>query len=133
MFEYLEDLYKKGLNIEVTILHQKNEIKERPKEFAIPTILTPNKSIMTKIIEKNMEKPMPPPELPLSVARGIDKVQCMECGKDYKSLGGHLKATHGISVEEYKKNWGKDIPIMTDSIRKQNALNGQKNGKRSKK
>ena len=33
-------------------------------------------------------------------------IQCLLCGRSYKSLNGHLQAVHGISHEEYRARYG---------------------------
>jgi len=41
-------------------------------------------------------------------AFGKDKITCMICGKIMKTLGRHLKAEHGMTGKEYRKQF--DIP-----------------------
>ena len=33
-------------------------------------------------------------------------IQCLLCGRNYKSLNGHLRIIHGISHEEYRRRYG---------------------------
>ena len=35
-----------------------------------------------------------------------DRIQCLLCGKPYKSLATHLVRVHGVSVDQYKKKYG---------------------------
>jgi len=45
------------------------------------------------------------PAVPIKKSVKDDAITCLECGKKFKSLKRHL-GTHGISVGEYKKEWG---------------------------
>ena len=42
-----------------------------------------------------------------------DRITCLLCGKHYRALGNHLKFSHEISVDDYKKRygilWGKSL------------------------
>lgn len=33
-------------------------------------------------------------------------IQCLECGKWFKSLATHLPRTHGLSHDDYRQKWG---------------------------
>jgi len=35
-----------------------------------------------------------------------DKVICLECGKEFSQLTGRHIASHGMTIDEYKKKWG---------------------------
>jgi len=35
-----------------------------------------------------------------------DKLQCLLCGKPYKSLATHLKRVHGMSGDQYREQYG---------------------------
>ena len=48
------------------------------------------------------------PELSLKKAFRKDKVICLICRKEMKTLSRHLKSAHGMSSNEYKKQF--DIP-----------------------
>ncbi|WP_035055643.1 MucR family transcriptional regulator [Desulfuromonas sp. TF] len=48
------------------------------------------------------------PAISRKKAFGKDKVVCMLCGKEMKTLARHLKTAHGMSPGEYRKQF--DIP-----------------------
>jgi len=48
------------------------------------------------------------PAISRKKAFGKDKVVCMLCGKEMKTLARHLKTTHGMKPGEYRKQF--DIP-----------------------
>jgi predicted transcriptional regulator len=48
------------------------------------------------------------PTISRKKAFGKDKVICMLCGKEMKTLARHLKTTHGLKPGEYRKQF--DIP-----------------------
>jgi predicted transcriptional regulator len=50
----------------------------------------------------------PAPTISRKKAFGKDKVICMLCGKEMKTLARHLKTAHGIKPGEYRKQF--DIP-----------------------
>lgn len=45
------------------------------------------------------------PSISLKKAFGKDKVICMLCGKEMKTLARHLKTAHGMSAGEYRKKF----------------------------
>ena len=48
------------------------------------------------------------PTISRKKAFGKDKIYCMICGKDFKTLSRHLKTSHGMTASEYRKQF--DIP-----------------------
>lgn len=42
----------------------------------------------------------------LEAYTGGPQIQCLECGKWFKSLATHLPRTHGMSHAEYRQKWG---------------------------
>ena len=69
-------------------------------------------------------------ELEASVSEGVEKrrepavpvrksltrrhIRCLEDGKPFKSLKGHLRAAHGLTPEAYRVKWGlaADYPMV---------------------
>ncbi len=45
-----------------------------------------------------------------------DKIQCLECGKWFKSLNSHINRLHSLTANEYRDKWG---------LPRQTALAGQ--------
>lgn len=35
-----------------------------------------------------------------------DEIQCLECGKWFKTLGRHLTTTHGMTANDYRDKYG---------------------------
>lgn len=42
-----------------------------------------------------------------------DAIVCLECGQSYKSIRRHLRTSHGLSPEEYRRRWNlpSDYPV----------------------
>ena len=42
-----------------------------------------------------------------------DRIICLLCGKHYRALGNHLRVSHEVDIDDYKKNygilWGKSL------------------------
>lgn len=53
-----------------------------------------------------------PKETPFSTIEDVDsyiggeRIQCLLCGKQYKSLGRHLVTVHSLTAEDYKEKYG---------------------------
>lgn len=54
---------------------------------------------------------------------GKDKIQCLECGRWYKTLFTHLNHKHNISVQEYKLKYG--IPFHSCKQTGMTGLSGK--------
>jgi len=64
-----------------------------------------------------------PPKVPPGVQpRDGDRLQCLECGRWYRSLGQHI-GSHGIDAAEYRRRHGLAIrhPLAADDIREASA------------
>ena len=48
-----------------------------------------------------------------SVTQGVDYVVCLVCGHRSKSLARHLKAAHGITADQYRAQYGRDVQIRS--------------------
>lgn len=51
------------------------------------------------------EKPLTPA---VAVRKSVNRnrIVCLEDGKRFKSLKGHLRAAHGLTPDEYRAKWG---------------------------
>lgn len=58
--------------------------------------------------EAMVEESSAAPAVTRKKAFGKDKIVCMICGKAMKTLARHLKAAHGLTAAEYRKQY--DIP-----------------------
>lgn len=43
-----------------------------------------------------------------------DRITCLHCGRQFKSMKRHIKAAHGETSEEYRRRWGlpHDYPLV---------------------
>lgn len=43
-----------------------------------------------------------------------DRLTCLECGKSFKSIKRHLKTSHDLSPQQYRKKWnlGPNYPMI---------------------
>ena len=62
--------------------------------------------------------PLPPeprrPAVPIHRSVGPEAIVCLECGLRARTLRRHLRATHGLSPDEYRARWGlaADYPLV---------------------
>jgi len=68
------------------------------------TALEKGEAVGTEVVEEVAETP----SISRKKAFGKDKVICMLCGKEMKTLARHLKTSHGMKPTEYRKQF--DIP-----------------------
>lgn len=45
------------------------------------------------------------PAVPVKKSVFDDRIVCLECGQNYKSLKRHIGQAHGLTVPEYKAKW----------------------------
>ncbi|HXV20171.1 MAG TPA: MucR family transcriptional regulator [Desulfuromonadales bacterium] len=77
------------------------ELSEIHKALAA---LEKGESVVAEVVEEAAGAPA----ISRKKAFGKDKVVCMLCGKEMKTLARHLKTTHGMKPGEYRKQF--DIP-----------------------
>ncbi len=62
------------------------------------------------------EKPLSPAEPAVSIKRSVrpDYIICLDDGKKFKMLKGHLRTAHNMSPEEYRAKWNlpSDYPMV---------------------
>lgn len=85
-------LSKEELIAELTEIHKALAALEKGEAVAVP--------------EPSQEPAAP--TISRKKAFGKDKVVCMLCGKEMKTLARHLKTSHGMKPGEYRKQF--DIP-----------------------
>jgi len=63
-----------------------------------------------------------------------DRIICLLCGKHYRALGNHLRVSHEVEIEDYKKKYGilwtksllcNDTHEITSDIAKERIANGE--------
>lgn len=61
----------------------------------------------------------------VSVRRSIreDRIVCLECGAEQKTLRRHLTTAHGLSPEAYREKWSlpRDYPMVAPAYREQRS------------
>jgi predicted transcriptional regulator len=78
------------------------------------------------------------PAVPVANSVAPHHVTCLECGKTFKSIRGHLRVAHNLMPAEYRKKWGlrADHPMVApeyaairSQLSKQLALGGRRRAK----
>ncbi|MEP3629545.1 MAG: MucR family transcriptional regulator [Hyphomicrobiales bacterium] len=89
----------------------------------LPVLLTNINTAMTNLVtqvgDKNEEETEQTrtPAVPIKKSIKPDMLTCLECGLEFKSLKKHLRASHDLSPEEYRKRWGlpSDYPMVASA------------------
>lgn len=63
------------------------------------------------------------PAVPIEMSVTPDYIVCLEDGRRFKMLKGHLRASYGMSPQEYRKKWGlaADYPMVAPNYREKRA------------
>jgi predicted transcriptional regulator len=59
----------------------------------------------------------PEPMVPVRKSLFTDYIICLCCGRQSKTLKGHLRAAHAMTVDEYREKWGlpPEYPMVAPS------------------
>ncbi len=70
------------------------------------------------------------PAVPINKSIKQNEIICLECGKGHKTLKRHLTSAHGLSVEQYRTQWGLagDYPLVAPNYSKQRSEIAKKLG-----
>ncbi len=70
------------------------------------------------------------PAVPINKSIKRSEVICLECGQGHKMLKRHLSSGHGLTVEEYRTQWGlaRDYPLVAPNYAKQRSELAKKLG-----
>ncbi len=70
------------------------------------------------------------PAVPINKSIKRNEIICLECGKGHKMLKRHLSSGHGLTVEEYRTQWGlaRDYPLVAPNYAKQRSELAKKIG-----
>ena len=70
------------------------------------------------------------PSVPIDKSVKRNEIICLECGKGHKMLKRHLGTAHGLTVEEYRTQWGlgRDYPMVSPNYAKQRSEFAKKIG-----
>jgi predicted transcriptional regulator len=54
------------------------------------------------------------PAVPVRKSVAPDAIMCLECGKPFKAIKGHLQKSHELSPQEYRERWSltRDYPMV---------------------
>lgn len=63
------------------------------------------------------------PAVPVEMSVTPDYIVCLEDGQRFKMLKGHLRASFGMSPDDYRKKWGlpADYPMVAPNYRAKRA------------
>ncbi len=70
------------------------------------------------------------PAVPIEMSVTPDYIVCLEDGRRFKMLKGHLRASYGMSPEEYREKWGlpEDYPMVAPKYREKRVRMAQDMG-----
>lgn len=70
------------------------------------------------------------PAVPIEMSVTPDYIVCLEDGRRFKMLKGHLRASYGMSPEEYREKWGlpADYPMVAPKYREKRVRMAQDMG-----
>ncbi len=70
------------------------------------------------------------PAVPINKSIKRNEIICLECGQGHKMLKRHLASAHGLTVEEYRTQWGlaRDYPLVALNYAKQRSEIAKKLG-----
>ncbi len=70
------------------------------------------------------------PAVPIKKSITADYLICLEDGTKFKMLKGHLRATYGLSPDDYRAKWrlGSDYPMVAPNYSKQRSALAKKIG-----
>ena len=108
----------------------------------IPDLINIVFGSLTTLKTSDLKISTPPPKPSISIRRSIkpDYLICLEDGKKLKMLKRHLRASYGMTPDEYRSKWGlsPDYPMVApnyaeqrSSFAKQIGL-GRKKGEKQK-
>ncbi len=65
----------------------------------------------------------PVPAVPVETSVTSDYIVCLEDGRRFKMLKGHLRAAYGLSPREYREKWNlpADYPMVAPNYREKRA------------
>ncbi len=74
--------------------------------------------------------PTPEPAVPINKSVTANHIVCLEDGKKFKILKGHLKRHHNMTPKEYRERWGlsSDYPMTAPAYAAQRSALAKKIG-----
>lgn len=91
----------------------------------IPEVINTVYTSLTSLNGQNAGSSAEPPKPAVSIRRSItpDYIVCLEDGKKLKMLKRHLRASYGMTPEEYRAKWGlpSDYPMVAPNYAEQRS------------
>ncbi|MGL4965180.1 MAG: MucR family transcriptional regulator [Inquilinus sp.] len=65
----------------------------------------------------------PEPAVPIRRSVTPDWIICLEDGRQFKMLKGHLQAAYGLTLDQYRERWGlpADYPVVAPNFARQRS------------
>ena len=91
----------------------------------IPEVINTVYTSLTALNGQNAGSSAEPPKPAVSIRRSItpDYIVCLEDGKKLKMLKRHLRASYGMTPDEYRAKWGlpSDYPMVAPNYAEQRS------------
>lgn len=70
------------------------------------------------------------PAVPIEQSVSPDKIICLYCGKEVRTIKRHLKSAHGVTPEQYRERWELDenYPMACSNFKEDRAKMARKTG-----
>ena len=80
----------------------------------IPALISSVREALSKLESGELVRE---PAVPIDKSVKQSEIICLECGNGHKMLKRHLTSAHGVTSEEYRKQWGLagDYPLVAPS------------------
>ena len=110
----------------------------------LPSLIRDVYDALAGLDEGAVEPARPEPAVPIPSSVRPDHLICLEDGKKFKTIKGHLRVAHGLTPDEYRARWSlsADYPLVAPNysdkrsdLAKQSGLGrkpGQRRGRRKK-
>lgn len=66
---------------------------------------------LSLLLLRSLDKKPPPPKASgADLVVGQERLSCLECGRQFKSLKLHLSSVHGLTAQDYRNKWARLCP-----------------------
>ncbi len=116
-----------GLTAKVVAAHVANNAVARAD---LPDLIKAVHAALANIITAGESAPTPEPAVPIKKSVTPNAIVCLEDGKKFKMLKGHLKRHHNMTPKEYRARWGlpSDYPMTAPAYAEKRSQLAQKIG-----
>lgn len=89
-----------------------------------------HRALQTACAEPAAPEAAPTPAVPIKRAITANGIVCLEDGKLFKSLRGHLRVHHDLTPEQYREKWGlpKAFPMVAPEYSARRSMLAKANG-----